>query len=32
MYVSLNFEPLEEVDCFKVAGLEVAAMEDVKGM
>ena len=32
MHVILKGEPLEEVDCFKYLGSQVAAMEDVKGM
>ena len=28
----LNGEPLEEVDCFKYLGSQVAALEDVKEM
>ena len=32
MHVILNGEPLEEVDCFKYLGSQVAADEDVKGM
>ena len=32
MHVVLNGEPLEEVDCFKYLGSQVAAEEDVKEM
>ena len=32
MHVILKGEPLEEVDCFKYLGSQVAAMEDVKGV
>ena len=32
MYVILNGEPLEELDCFKYLGSQVTAVEDVKGM
>ena len=32
MHVILNGEPLEEVDCFKYLGSQVAADGDVKGM
>ena len=32
MLVILNGEPLEEVDCFKYLGSQVAPMEDVKLM
>ena len=32
MHVILNGEPLDEVDCFKFLGSEVAPMEDVKAM
>ena len=32
IHVILNGEPLEEVDCFKYLGLQVAVGEDVKGM
>ena len=32
MHVILNGEPLEEVNCFRQQGLQVAADEDVKGM
>ena len=32
MHVILYGEPLEEVDCFKYLGSQVAADEDVKGM
>ena len=32
MHVILNGEPLEEVDCVKYLGSQVAADGDVKGM
>ena len=32
MHVILNGEPLEEMDCFKYLGSQVAETEDVKGM
>ena len=32
MHVILSDEPLEEVDCFRYVGSQVAEMEDVKGM
>ena len=32
MHVILNGEPLEDLDCFKHLGSQVALMDDVKGM